>query len=155
MNDEIRLNAELKQAEVLLNSPTKITIGGKDYMITAMCPWVSWRLSASINSVQRAEATIDSLIGALANNIPVLAEVIAIAILNDKQRIETELEDLKMELLLSKDYYCWMDAIKIIFEKIDFGFFFLITKQIEQLSTMATKMTKEQHELLMQKRSLA
>jgi hypothetical protein len=150
---DVRLEAEGRQAEALINEPTIVLIGGKEYGIRAFSPYISWLISSKINKIQKAETNIESLIGVLANNIPILAEVIAIAILNDKDRIEKELEELKTELLLSNDYYKWLEYVKIIFEKIDFSFFFLITRQIEQLSTMAKKMTKQQHELLMQQRS--
>lgn len=142
----LKLMAEGKQAEILTNEPTYITIGDKEYAITALVPNTQWKISLLINKMQKAESSIEGILGAMGTNIPVLAEIIALAIINDETRFKAELEELKHELLMSQDYHQWFDIVRIIFEKLDFGFFFLITKQIEQLSTMARKMTKEEQQ---------
>lgn len=152
--DFSRLNAEGKQAEILLNETYPFIIGDKEYQIGALVPYTSWKISLAINKIQKAEATIDGMLGALGANIPLLAEVIALAVLNDPDKFGAELDELKMALLRSKDYRNWFDIVRIIFEKLDFGFFFLITRQIEQLSTMTKKMTKEQQKLLAPQLSL-
>lgn len=143
MRDNIKdtLEDKARLAEIMLNEKTPITLGGKQYEIGALTYYAKWKISSLITKMEVVNSDISSLVSAMANNVPVLAEIVAIGILVKREKIDSdELEKLKFSLLDSvTDGNEWANAIGIMFKKLDCSFFFGLMEMVKAINSMSPR----------------
>lgn len=128
-------------SEVVNNTKTPLVIGGKTYHIGALTYYAKWRISDLITRLELEDDSITTLIQAMAKNVPLMAEILAIAIIVERRVLEdgVSLEKLKWELTECADDMEWGNALKVIFDKLDTGFFFGLTEMVRMLNGMNDK----------------
>ena len=84
------LEREKKLADVMLDNPQKITIGGKEYKLKALKMYTRWKISECINEMQIAENDTINILESMFSDVPLLSRIITYAILRDRDKIENE-----------------------------------------------------------------
>lgn len=141
MTEREHIENKKRLADIILNNKDSVCIGGNTYLIGALRYYTKWKISDLITKMELADESIVTLIEAMGKNIPVMAEIISLAILNDRACIEDEekLSSLKYKIMDSSDGMEWGDALNIVFSKLDTGFFFGLTEMIKELNSMNSK----------------
>lgn len=108
-NAEVDLDAQERLAEIANDTPKKVKIGDKEYSITALKWGTQWLIAEEAVKIRKAETsnTMDVL-QQFAINIPSTIKIIALIILNDKDKIFKDSR--KKEY--SDEYYALYDTIE-------------------------------------------
>lgn len=134
------LKDKARLAEIITDKKTPIVMGGKTYQIGALTYYAKWLISERITQLELENSELTTLIQCMAQDIPLMAEIISIGILVKRERIEAELDTLKYELLDNVvDGQEWVNAITTIFQKLDCGFFFGLTEMVKAINSMNDK----------------
>ncbi|MGM9970075.1 MAG: hypothetical protein ACI35S_06745 [Anaeroplasma sp.] len=145
-------DAMAKLAQIMTNTPSIIKFAGTEWELKALKPGVQWKIAQiACSIVHKENATMGDIFKDLANNIPEVAKIITLALLNDKGKIENkEVFDSVYDIVL------WEGNIKdyatILYEILnlqDVSFFFQTREVIEifrkttlEKKTMMTKAQK-------------
>ena len=150
------LDAMERLAEVMNNTARKIKLGDKEFEITALKPGTQWLIAEESIKIQKNEtSSYSDVIKQFAVNIPSVVKVIALAILNDKDRIfsdyknkvfSKEYESLYNTIMWDSRQSEWIKLLFDILQMLDLDFFFNITKAIATLrdKALVRKQTKEE-----------
>lgn len=139
-NDKDILQDKARLAEIMTDKKTPVQLGGKTYMIGALTYYAKWLISERITQLELENEELTTLIQCMAKDIPLMSEIISIGILVKRERIDAELEALKYELLDNVvDGQEWVNAITIMFQKLDCGFFFGLTEMVRAINSMNDK----------------
>lgn len=134
------LQDKARLAEIITDKKTPIQLGGKTYMVGALTYYAKWEISERITQLELENEELTTLIQCMAKDIPLMAEIISIGILVKRERIAAELDILKYELLDNVvDGQEWVNAITIMFQKLDCGFFFGLTEMVKAINSMNDK----------------
>ena len=143
------LDAMLRLAEIMNDSPTPFEIGGKTYNITALKMGTQVLIAEETCKIQKhQEGNMVDVFKSFANSIPAVIRCIAFAILNDKDKIYQDYS--KREF--SEEFYAtcekiewesdrqqWMSILVEIIRKIDISFSFTITEQMSMIRDLTMK----------------
>lgn len=139
ITEKEHLENKNRLAEIVTDSKTIVKVGNKEYPMGALTYYAKWEISKRITSLELSEANITTLIEAMAVNIPLLAEILAIAILRDRESIDKGLNDLKNDIMDVADELEWHTIISEIIRLLDVGFFFTLTEMIKAINSMNSK----------------
>ena len=139
LTEKEHLDNKNRLAEIITDSKTMVKVGDKEYPLGALTYYAKWEISKRITSLELSEANVTTLIEAMAVNIPLLAEILAIAILRDRTNIESGLNDLKDDIMNVADEIQWHTIISEIIRLLDVGFFFTLTEMIKVINSMNSK----------------
>lgn len=140
MTGKDHLKNKARLAEVVLNKKDTVSIAGENFGIGALSYYTKWMISDLITKMELEDDNIVTLVQAMSVNIPVMAEILALAILNSREQIESDaLDELKFKILDSTNGVEWANALQVIFSKLDTGFFFGLTEMVKGLNSMNNK----------------
>jgi len=140
LTEQEHLANKARLGEIINDTKDIISIGGNDYAIGALRYYTKWRISSLITKIELSDTNIINLVEAMALNVPLMAEILALAIVNDRVKIERgEAEEIKWALTDSAENMEWGLALRTIFSKLDTGFFFGLTEMVRELNGLNDK----------------
>lgn len=143
------LDAMLRLAEIMNDSPTQMEIGGKTYNITALKMGTQILIAEETCKIQKhQEGNLLDIFNQFAHSLPSIVHCLAFAILNDKDKIykdyatktfSDEFYALCEKIEWESDKGQWMAVLAEIIKKIDVSFSMTITEQMSMLRDMTMK----------------
>lgn len=150
-NKTVPIEAMERLAQIMNDSPTIIKLGGKEYSITALKPGTQWMIAEEAVKIQKKEdASYSDVISQFAKNVPSVIRVLTLAILNDRERINSdEYRQLYETIQWETDPKEWVSVLVDIMNMLSLDFFFDTTSAIAAMRRMALerKMTREEQRL--------
>lgn len=131
-------------AKVMNDSPSLVKLANADWEIRALKPAVQWRIAEIACKIHKAEkASYGDVLKGFASNLPAVVEVITLALLNDKDRIENEYDKVYDMLMWESNPSEWANLLFEILNLHDISFFLQITQVVEMFrqSTLQRKTT--------------
>ena len=143
------LDAMLRLAEIMNDSPTQMEIGGKTYNITALKMGTQILIAEEPCKIQKhQEGNLVDIFNQFAHSLPAIVRCLAFAILNDKDKIyknyasktfSDEFYALCEKIEWESDKGQWMKVLAEVIRKIDVSFSMTITEQMSMLRDMTMK----------------
>lgn len=135
-------------AKIMNDSPTLLKLRGTEWEIRGLKPGTQWKIAEEACKIVKNEnMAMGDVIKQFAVNMPAVAKVIALALLNDKEKIEHDLQRV-YDALLWGDYELrdWATILFEILGMIDVDFFLASTDAVKTIRTMTLerKMTMEE-----------
>jgi hypothetical protein len=147
------LSDEAMEALVRLmnDSPTVKKLHGTEWEIHALKPGAQWLIAEeACKIVKKEKMSMGDVIKEMAGNIPSVARILTIALLNDKDRINSDEYNKVYDTLLWGDYRQrdWAELLFEIIKLMEVDFFFANTNAVQTLreTTLGRKMTEEEQE---------
>jgi hypothetical protein len=140
-----------KLAKVMTNEPTLVKLADIGWEVTALKPAVQWEIAKLACGVHKVEkASFGDILTSLSGNLPDMVKIVTFALLNDKERIKNEFEEVYDTLMWESNPSEWATLLFEILNLMDVNFFFAITQTIETFRTMTLtrKKTMEEQKLL-------
>ena len=136
-------------ARLLNGSPTVKKLKGTEWEIRPLKPGAQWLIAEeACKVVKREKMSMGDVIKELAGNIPSVARILSIALLNDKEKINGEEYGMVYDTLLwgDFDFRDWAELLFEVVRLIDVDFFFANTNAVQTLreTTLGRKTTKEE-----------
>lgn len=148
------LDAMMRLAEVLNDTPTRIEIGGKTYNITALKMGTQILIAEETCKIQKSqEGNLVDMFNQFARSLPAVIRCLAFAVLNDKDKIykdyaarefSDEFYSMCERIEWESDKGKWMEVLAEVVRKIDVAFFLSISDQMKILRDLTMK--KKTHE---------
>lgn len=148
------LDAMMRLAEVLNDTPTRIEIGGKTYNITALKMGTQILIAEETCKIQKSqEGNLVDMFNQFARSLPSVIRCLAFAVLNDKDKIykdyaarefSDEFYSMCERIEWESDKGKWMEVLAEVVRKIDVAFFLSISDQMKILRDLTMK--KKTHE---------
>lgn len=137
-----------KLANVMTNAPTLVKLANSGWEITALKPAVQWLIAKEACDIKKVEnATFGDILGNLAMNIPSVARIITLALLNDKERIEKEYQSVYDTIMWEGSPSEWANLLYEVLKMQDIEFFFASTQMIDEIRKMTLQRKKMTEEL--------
>ena len=143
------LDAMLRLAEIMNDSPTQMEIGGKMYNITALKMGTQILIAEETCKIQKhQEGNLVDIFNQFAHSLPAIVRSLAFAILNDKDKIykdyatktfSDEFYALCEKIEWESDKGKWMEVLAEVIRKIDVSFSMTITEQMSMLRDMTMR----------------
>jgi hypothetical protein len=140
-----------KLVKVMTNEPTLVKLANVGWEVTALKPAVQWEISKVACEINKNEnASFGDIIKSYSTNLPAVMRIVTLALLNDKERIENEYDEVYETLMWESKPEEWGTLLFEILQLQDVGFFFQITQAIEifRQTTLQRKMTMEEQKQL-------
>lgn len=148
------LDAMMRLAEIMNDSPTQMEIGGKTYNITALKMGTQILIAEETCKIQKhQEGNLVDIFNQFARSIPSVIKCLAFAILNDKDKIykdyatktfSDEFYALCETIEWESDKAQWMSVLAEVIKKLDISFSLAITEQMSMLRDMSLKQRPQQ-----------
>lgn len=141
---------------VMTNKPTIVKLANIGWPVTALKPAVQWRIAQKACDIHKVEkATFGDVIKGFSTNLPAIVEVVTVALLNDKKRIEEEYDKVYDTLMWESKPEEWGTLLYQIFNLMDVSFFFQITQTIDlfRQTVLQKKMKMEEQKLLLRRQN--
>lgn len=137
-----------KLVQLMNDTPTLIKLKGTEFEIKALKPGTQWLIAEeACKIVKREKMSMGDVVKELASNLPSVARIITLAVLNDKERIKNEYEKV-YDIMMWGDYdqRDWLYLLVEIMKLLDVDFFFASTNLIETLrhQTLSRKTMMEE-----------
>lgn len=129
-----------KLAKIMNDSPTIVKLKGTVWEIHALKPGTQWLIADEACKIIRGEKmSMGDVIKEFATNLPSVARVITLALLNDKKRIYSdEYQEVYEQLLWGEsDVRDWATILVEILNLLDVDFFFASTNVIQTVRNQA------------------
>lgn len=152
ISEKVSEEAKKKLIEVLNDSPSIIKLSETDYPIRALKMGTKWKICEVFKDFKDAEGITDNVIISMASNIPIIVKVVVLAILNDKNKIEKEFDNMYNDILWKCTESDLSTLLMDILQKLDTDFFFTnikLSKTFLEL-TAERKMTSKEREQYLQ-----
>lgn len=120
-------------AQIMNDTPTVVKLKGTEWRIRALKPGTQWLIAEEACKIAKGEnLSMGDVIKEFATNIPAVARVITLALLNDKERINGDEYQAVYDQLLWGDYDIkdWAELLVDILNLLDVDFFFASTNVI-------------------------
>lgn len=142
-------NSMSRLARLMNDSPTMMKLHGTEWEIHALKPGTQWLIAEeACKIVDRENMAMGDVLKQFAVNLPSVCRTLALALLNDKQRINGEEYKEVYELLMWGEYDMkdWAVLLAEILNLVDVDFFFASTNVVKTLrrNTLDRKMTMEE-----------
>lgn len=141
-------NAMQRLAQIMNDSPTVIKLKGTEFEIHALKAGTQWLIAEeACKIVKKEQMSMGDVIKEFAVNLPSVARVITLAILNDKERINNEYKEMYDQILWGEyNIKDWATLLFEILQMLDVDFFFASTDVIQTLrhQTLGRKMMMEE-----------
>lgn len=148
------LDAMMRLAEIMNDSPTPFEIGGKTYNITALKMGTQVLIAEETCKIQKSqEGNLVDMFNQFARSLPAVVRCLAFAVLNDKDKIyknyatrefSDEFYGMCERIEWESDKGVWMSVLSKVIQKIDVAFFLNISEQMKILRDLTMK--KKKHE---------
>ena len=132
--------AMARLAQIMNDSPTIVKLGGTEWKIRALKPGTQWMIAEeACNIIKKEKLSMGDVIKEFSTNIPSVAKVITLALLNDKNKIHGKEYQQVYDQLLWGDYDIkdWATLLVEILNLIDVDFFFASTNVIQTIRSQA------------------
>lgn len=142
--------AMARLAQIMNDSPTIVKLQGTEWKITALKPGTQWLIAEEACKIIKGEnLSMGDVIKEFATNLPSVAKVITLALLNDKERINSEEYQKIFDQLMWGKYGMrdWITLLVEILNLIDVDFFFASTNVIQTIRNQALERKKQTVEL--------
>lgn len=144
---EVSLEAMERLAQIMNDSPTIAKMGKTEFPITALKPGTQWLIAEESCKIQKAEkGNMVDIIKQYSVNLPSVAHVIVLAILNDKDRIfsdykrkiySEEYEAVRDTIMWNTNQKYWIGLLVEIMNMLSMDYFFESTNAITMIREMA------------------
>lgn len=145
-------------AQIMNDSPTIVKLQGTEWQIKALKPGAQWMIAEeACKIIKKENLAMGDVIKEFASNIPSVARVITIALLNDKERINSDEYQQVYDQLLWGDYDIkdWATLLIEILNLLDVDFFFASTNVIATVRKQALTRKTQTAELSLQGQNTA
>ncbi|HPT40449.1 MAG TPA: hypothetical protein PLQ44_02500 [Candidatus Paceibacterota bacterium] len=147
-------DAQKRLLQIMNDSPSIVKLNEtEEWKITALKPAVKWRIAEVARKIKESNSDTESVLMEMANSMPLLAEVLTLALLNDKDRIESdEFKQIYEMLMWETDDKNWGNLFLEVLGLLDVDFFFTNIElvQIFQKMTTERKLKMEEQRQLLQ-----
>lgn len=150
--------AMARLAQIMNDSPNIVKLGGTEWKIRALKPGTQWMIAEeACNIIKKEKLSMGDVIKEFSTNIPSVAKVITLALLNDKNKIQGKEYQQVYDQLLWGDYDIkdWATLLVEILNLIDVDFFFASTNVIQTIRSQALTRKTQAAELCRQERNTA
>lgn len=140
-------------ARIMNDSPTIVKLQGTEWQIKALKPGTQWLIAEEACKITRGEnLSMGDVIKEFATNLPAVARVITLALLNDKGRINSDEYQKVYDQLLWGDYNIkdWATLLVEILNLIDVDFFFASTNVVQTVRNQTLMRKRQAAELSLQ-----
>lgn len=163
--DPTPLEAQERLIEIMNDSPRLRSFDGTEWEIRALKPGVQWLIAQEAVKIQKAEtANMSDVVRQFAENVPAVAKVLTLALLNDRKRIfangmggpySEEFKDTYSTILYDTTQAGWISMLVEVISMLDVEVFFSITSSIQILRQrlLERKMTAEEQKRLLRGRN--
>lgn len=144
-------------AQIMNDTPTIVRLQGTEWEIKALKPGTQWMIAEEACKIVKSEnLSMGDVIKEFAVNLPSVAKVITLALLNDKNRINSDEYQQVYDQLLWGDYDIkdWATLLVEILNLLDVDFFFASTNVIQTVRNQALMRKTQAAELCLQERSM-
>lgn len=144
-------------AQIMNDTPTIVRLQGTEWEIKALKPGTQWMIAEEACKIVKDEnLSMGDVIKEFAVNLPSVAKVITLALLNDKDRINSDEYQQVYDQLLWGDYDIkdWATLLVEILNLLDVDFFFASTNVIQTVRNQALTRKTQAAELCLQERSM-
>lgn len=127
-------------AQLMNNSPSLITLGGTEWEIKALKPGTQWQIAEeACKMIKKEKMSMGDVIKEFASNLPSVARVITLALLNDKERIYSNEYQTVFDLLIwgNLNMDNWITLLVEIMNLLDVDFFFASTNAVQTFRNQA------------------
>lgn len=148
--------AMARLAQIMNDSPTIVKLQGTEWEIKALKPGTQWMIAEeACKIVKKENLSMGDVIKEFALNLPSVARVITLALLNDKERIHSDEYQKVYDQLLWGDYDIkdWATLLVEILNLLDVDFFFASTNVIQTVRSQALMRKKQAAESCLQGQS--
>lgn len=148
--------AMARLAQIMNDSPTIVKLGGTEWKIRALKPGTQWMIAEeACNIIKKEKLSMGDVIKEFSTNIPSVAKVITLALLNDKNKIHGKEYQQVYDQLLWGDYDIkdWATLLVEILNLIDVDFFFASTNVIQTIRSQALTRKTQAAELCRQEQN--
>jgi hypothetical protein len=138
------LDAQLRLAEVMNNTPREIKFGKKKFKLTALKPGTQYLIAEEAAKLAKAGDSFEDVIKRFAVSVPAVIRCLTLAILNDKDKINgKEYQDMYDYIQWETDPKQWLRVLIDVLQMLDLSFFFTTLEQIDLFRQMTlTKKVK-------------
>lgn len=145
-NVPVSIDSQAKLAMIMNDSPTIAKLGGTEWEIRCLRNGTQMLIAEeACKMVKKENATMGDVIKEFAVNMSSVVRVIVLALLNDKERINSEEYDRTYDMLMWGDFKAkdWAQLLVEILGMLDVDFFFLNTRLIQtvRIQALERKMT--------------
>lgn len=132
--------AMARLAQIMNDSPTIVSLKGTQWEIHALKPGTQWLIAEeACKMVKKENLSMGDVIREFALNLPSVARVITLALLNDRSRIYSQEYQKVYDQLLWGDYDIkdWATLLVEILNLLDVDFFFASTNVVQTVRSQA------------------
>lgn len=132
--------AMTRLAQLMSNSPSLVTLGGTEWKICGLKPGTQWLIAEeACKIIKKEKLSMGDVIKEFASNLPSVARVITLALLNDKNRIYSEEYQSVFDLLMwgNLNMDNWVTLLVEILNLLDVDFFFASTSAVQTFRNQA------------------
>ena len=152
-NSPISNEAMARLAQIMNDSPTIVKLQGTQWEIRALKPGTQWMIAdEACKMVKKENLSMGDVIKEFASNLPSVAKVITLALLNDKDRINSDEYQKVYDQLLWGDYDIrdWATLLVEILNLLNVDFFFASTNVIQTVRNQTLTRKRQAAELSLQ-----
>lgn len=157
-SSQISDEAMERLAQIMNDSPTIVKLNGTEWRITALKPGTQWLIAEEACKIIKGEKmSMGDVIKEFSVNLPSVAKVITLALLNDKERIHSDEYHKVYDQLLWGDYDIkdWATLLVEILNLLDVDFFFASTNVVQTVRKQALTRKTQAAELCRPGQSMA
>lgn len=152
-NSPLSNKAMERLAQIMNDSPTIVKLEGAEWEVKALKPGTQWMIAEeACKMVKKENLSMGDVIKEFSVNLPSVARVITLALLNDKERIKSDEYQQVYDQLLWGDYDMkdWATLLVEILNLLDVDFFFASTNVIQTVRSQALMRKKQAAESCLQ-----
>lgn len=127
------IDAQLRLAEIMNDTPREITLGGRTFSIKALRPGTQYLIAQEAAKIAKASESFSDLVRQFAENIPSIIRCLTLAILNDKKKIydAKQYKSLSDFIEWETNPNQWLSVLVEVMQMLDMNAFFLLTSQVD------------------------
>lgn len=124
--------------DVMNNTPTLVKLAGVDWAVTALKPAVQNLIAKEACTINKVEnASMGDVLKSFDGNLPSVARIITLALLNDKERIAKDYDKVYDTIMWESEIHDWAKLLFEVLNLLDVSFFFQITDATQTLRQMS------------------
>lgn len=137
--DPVSDEAMERLAQLMNDSPTLMKLHGTEWEIRSLKVGTQWMIAEeACKIIKQEKMSAGDVIKEMSKNVPVACRILTLALLNDKERIETDYQRVYDTLMWGDyDFGEWLALFSEILNLLDINFFFGSIAVIETIRTNA------------------
>lgn len=151
ITEQVSLDSQQRLIQIMNDSPSLKKLAGTEWEIRALKPAVQWMIAEEAVKIAKTEdLTAKDIYLNLTKNMPSVFRILALALLNDKDKIEKDYDNLVETLKWESKPKEWAGILLEVLNLIDVDFFFATTNAIQMFRMITTerKTTMEEQKQL-------